>query len=220
MRIVTIFLLSAFATAAAFSQTDRAERLRQATRAGDPKTVNETLDAGAQVDARDGRGQTALLLAVEAGHTEIARILLARGADVNAQAANQDTPWLLAGASGRAEILELMLTRGPDYSIRNRFGGDALIPACERGHVETVRLLTTRSKINVNHVNNLGWTCLLEAVILGDGGVRHQAVVRLVLSAGALPEIGDKDGVTALQHARRRRQVEVTRLLEGAARPR
>ena len=63
--------------------------------------------------------------------------------------------------------------RTPDLTIRNRFGGNALIPACERAHVEAVPLLL-KAGIDVNHVNNLGWTCLLEIVILGDGGPRRR----------------------------------------------
>ena len=106
---------------------------------------------------------------------------------MNAQAANLDTPWLLAGARGRTEIIAMMLPSRPDLTIRNRFGGNALIPACERAHVEAVPLLLAAG-IDVNHVNNLGWTCLLEIVILGDGGPRHQEVARLVLAAGADPK--------------------------------
>jgi uncharacterized protein len=56
----------------------------------------------------------------------------------------------------------------------------------------------------VNHVNRLGWTALLEAVILGDGGAAHTEIVRLLLAHGADPRIADRDGVTALEHARRR----------------
>ena len=79
-----------------------------------------------------------------------------------------------------------MLDQGRvDYAKRNRFGGNALIPACERGHLETVRLLLARSKIDVDHVNNLGWTALLEAVFLGNGGERHQEIIRLLLQHGA-----------------------------------
>ena len=75
-------------------------------------------------------------------------------------------------------------------------------------------LLTT--KIDVNHVNNLGWTCLLEIVILGDGGARHVEVGKLVLAAGADPNIADKDGVSPLAHARRKGQREIGRLIEAA----
>jgi Ankyrin repeats (many copies) len=70
-------------------------------------------------------------------------LLVEAGSDINAQAANLDSPWLLAGALGRTEILRHMIPKGPDLSLRNRFGGNALIPACERGHVETVKLLLT-----------------------------------------------------------------------------
>ncbi len=214
LTIFSFLLLGSVAWAQ--TQSTQVERLHAAASRGDPKTLNETLRAGVEIDARDARGQTALLLAVEAGHTAIARALMERGASVNVQAANQDTPWLLAGASGRTEILELMLERGPDLSIRNRFGGNALIPACERGHVATVRLLASRTKIDVNHVNNPGWTCLLEIVILGDGGAPHREVTQLVLAAGANPNLADKYGVSPLAHALRRGQIEVGRMIAAA----
>ena len=44
-----------------------------------------------------------------------------------------------------------------------------LIAAAHRGHVDVVRALIA-AKAPLNHVNNLGWTALLEAVVLGNGG--------------------------------------------------
>jgi ankyrin repeat protein len=179
--------------------------------------VTAALDAGAAIDARDTHGQTALLFAVQRGDLALARDLIGRGADINAEALNHDTPWLLAGALGRTEILAAMLDTGNvNYSIRNRYGGNALIPACERGHVETVRLLLERSQIDVNHINNLGWTALLEAVILSDGGARHIEIVRMLLAAGADPNVADKDGVSPLQHARDRRYDAIAALIRDA----
>ncbi|NJM31467.1 MAG: ankyrin repeat domain-containing protein [Rhizobiales bacterium] len=105
--------------------------------------------------------------------------------------------------------------RSPRRRVGNRYGGNALIPACERAHVETIELLLT-TKIDVNHVNNLGWTCLLEIVILGDGGERHQQAAKLVLAAGADPNLADKDGVSPLAHARKNGQEEVAKLIEAA----
>ena len=177
-------------------QTCATDLLTAASR-DDATGVKAALDAGAPIDASDDHGQTALLFAVQHGNADLARHLIGRGADINAEATNHDTPWLLAGALGRTEMLAAMLDTGKvDYAKRNRYGGNALIPACERGHVETVRLLLDRSKIDVNHVNNLGWTGLLEAVILSDGGPRHVEIVRMLLAAGADPNIADKDGVT------------------------
>ena len=53
----------------------------------------------------------------------------------------------------------------PTPTRTNRFGGIALIPAADRGHVECVREIL-KTKIDVDHVNKLGWTALLEAIIL------------------------------------------------------
>ena len=116
------------------------------------------------------------------------------------------------GALGRTEMLRQMLLREPDLSIRNRFGGNALLPACERRHVETVRLLLT-TRIDVDHVNNFGWTRLLEIVILVDGGSHHIEVTKLVLAAGVNPN---------LRHAppcpcQAQRPQEIARLTAAAA---
>ena len=179
--------------------------------------VRAALDAGAAINSRDSHGQTALLFAVQRNDLALALELIQRGADINAQAMNHDTPWLQAGALGRTEMLAAMLDTGKvDYTIRNRYGGNALIPACERGHVETVRLLLDRSKIDVDHINNLGWTALLEAVILSDGGPRHIEIVRMLLAAGADPNVADKDGESPLQHARDRRYDAIAALIRDA----
>ena len=179
---------------------------------GDVATINRVMIGGGTVNVRDEMQQTPLLLAVQGNHLEAFNVLLAEGGDINAQAHNKDTPWLLAGALGRTEMIRAMIPRGPDLSIRNRYGGNALIPACERAHVETVKLLLT-TKIDVDHVNNLGWTCLLEIVLLGDGGPRHQQVARMVLDAGANPNLADNKGVTPLAHAKSRGQKEIAAMI-------
>jgi ankyrin repeat protein len=202
------------------AQSDAGRALRDAAAAGRTDEVRRLLasPAGrAAIDAADSSSQTALLLAIQNGRDEAAIALIEAGADVNAQATNQDTPWLLAGASGRVDALRRMVATGRvDYAKRNRFGGDALIPAADRGHVETVRFLLTESKVDVNHVNNLGWTALLEAVILGDGGPRHTEIVRLLVSHGAKVNLADKEGVTPLMHARQRRYAPIVAILEAA----
>jgi ankyrin repeat protein len=176
--------------------------LVEAAESGSAHTVERLLRDGADIGYRDPLGRTALLAATHANRIESARLLVAAGADVNAKDSILDSPYLYAGARGRLEILELLLTHGADLRSTNRYGGTALIPAAERGHVETVRRLIDAG-VDVDHVNRLGWTALLEAVILGDGGERHQAIVRLLLDAGANPALADSEGVTPLEHARR-----------------
>ncbi len=188
--------------------------LVMAAERNDADEVRRLLHSGAPLDARDGGGRTALLAAVDRNHGEIARLLIGAGADVNAQADNLDTPWLLAGASGRTGLVDLMLSTGSvDYIKRNRYGGNALIPAAHHGHVDTVRLLLQRAKIDVDHINNLGWTALLEAVILGDGGAAHTEIVRLLVAAGANVNLADREGRTPLAHARLRNFRAIERIL-------
>lgn len=183
---------------------------------GDVATLKRLLDAGSPVNARDGRGRNAVLAATEGGHVEAARLLISRGADVNAQDAIRNSAFLLAGARGHTEIVRLALKAGADLKLTNRYGGTALIPACHYGHVETVKVLLEESQTNINHVNDLGWTALLEAVILGDGGLRHTEIVRLLLAHRADVNIADKQGVTALTHAEQRGQREISEMLRKA----
>ncbi|MDT0490722.1 ankyrin repeat domain-containing protein [Streptomyces griseus] len=191
--------------------------LLTAARTGDTDGVRTAIEGGARVDARDEELRTPLLLAALGDHVEAARLLVAAGADPDAQDRREDGPWLVTGVTGSVAMLHVLLPAGPDLTLRNRFGGISLIPAAERGHVAYVREVLRRTDIDVDHVNRLGWTALLEAVILGDGGRAHQEVVEALLAAGATPGLPDGDGVTALAHAERRGFTELAALLRAAA---
>ncbi|MET7363544.1 ankyrin repeat domain-containing protein [Streptomyces sp. NPDC005562] len=193
------------------------QRLLAAARAGDAGEVAAALDAGARVEARDTELRSPLLLAAAGDHVEAARVLVAAGADVNAQDHRSDSPWLVTGVTGSVAMLHILLPAGPDTTLRNRFGGVSVIPASERGHVAYVREVLRATDTDVDHVNDLGWTALLEAVILGDGGRAHQEVVRALLAAGATPDLADRDGVTPLAHAERRGFTEIAHLLRDTA---
>ena len=189
------------------------ERLLRAAATGDADGAAVALRAGAELETRDADRRTPLLLAVTEDNVAVARLLVALGADPDALDARHDTPWLVTGVTGSVPMAEVLLPAHPDLTIRNRFGGVSLIPASERGHVDYVRRVV-RTGIDVNHVNDLGWTAMLEAVILGDGSARYQEIVRILLEAGADPALADTDGVTALQHARARGQDAVAAILQ------
>ena len=210
--LLLLVLLADHAMAQDLAQRERV--LIAAAESGDLAAVRKLAGAGAILDARDRLGRTALLAATHGNRVEMARFLIEQGADVNAKDAIQDTPFLYAGAEGRLEILRLTLPRA-NFKDTNRYGGTALIPAAHHGHVETVKLLLGTA-IDKNHVNNLGWTALLEAVILGDGGRAHTEIVRLLVAAGANVNIADRDGVSPLAHARRRGYSEMVRTLSVA----
>jgi uncharacterized protein len=196
------------------------DRLLAEAGSGDVAGISAALDAGANVDARDAEGRTALLLATIANRPEAVRRLLRGGADVDMQDDQLDNPFLYAGAEGLIDVLRVVNEAGADPTITNRYGGTALIPASERGHVEVVRYLLNETDVDVDHVNRLGWTALLEAIVLGDGGPEHQKVVDLLIENGADVDRADKDGVRPLAHARARGQTAIARALEAAgARP-
>ncbi|MZD06432.1 hypothetical protein GTW43_15190 [Streptomyces sp. SID5785] len=182
---------------------------------GDAAAVRAALDDGAPVEARDSHRRTPLLLAALHDHVDAARVLVAAGADPDAQDDRDDSAWLVTGVTGSVAMMRALLPAGPGLKVTNRFGGISLIPAAERGHVEYVRALLRETDIDVDHVNRLGWTALLEAVILGDGGRAHQEIVELLITAGATPGLPDGDGVTALEHAERRGFTEIAGLLRA-----
>ncbi|MCW5671406.1 MAG: ankyrin repeat domain-containing protein [Hydrogenophaga sp.] len=208
-------MLPVFPLAASGGEAASVPALHAAASRNDVRAIRRLLAEGAQLDARDGSGATALLVATHTNQVEAARALIEAGADVNAMDRISDSPYLYAGARGHLAILKMVLLHGADLKSTNRYGGTALIPAAERGHVETVRTLI-EAGVAVDHVNRLGWTALLEAVILGDGSERYQQIVDLLVKGGANVNLADKDGVTPLRHARMKGQKEIEALLVAA----
>lgn len=100
-------------------------------------------------------------------------------------------------------------------NITSPYDGTALIAATHLGHAAIVQRLI-ESNAPLDHVNNLGWTALIETVVLGDVGPDHVATVVALVNAGADKEIADRRGVTPLAHAQSRRYQEMVELLESA----
>ncbi len=92
--------------------------------------------------------------------------------------------------------LRLLIEAGADAGLMTSpYDGTALIAAAHLGHVAVVRELIAAGA-PLDHVNNLGWTALIEAIVLGDGGAAHTAVVRDLIEAGADLNLPDRRGVT------------------------
>lgn len=182
----------------------------------DIEKVKSLLAEGINVETKGDQQRSLLLIATYNNNIEIAKVLLEAGANVNTQDAIKDSPFLYAGAQGKLELVELFLKYRPDFNIYNRYGGTALIPAAEKGHPDVVKLLANTSGYPINHVNNLGWTALMEAIVLGTGGAIHTLIVKELVDAGADINIPDSKGVSALNHAKDRGFTEIVKILENS----
>ena len=161
-------------------------------------------------------GRTPLHVATFARQRDAIRALLAAGADSGALDDDRYDAVTIAAVADDEPTLDLLLSLGASAGlVTSRWDGTALIAAAHLGHDGVVRRLIAAGA-PLDHVNNLHWTALIEAVVLGDGGVRHQAVVRALLDAGADARLADRDGRTPLQLARGRGYTAMAQLLEGA----
>ncbi len=189
------------------------ELLIQAVERKETERIRSLIEEGADINTQDSAGRTATMIATYKNDAESAKILIEAGADVNIQDDMKNSPFLYAGAEGYLDILKLAIEAGADPSITNRYGGTALIPASEHGYVEVIKELLTKTDIDVNHVNDLGWTALLEAIILNDGDGKQQRTVQLLIDHGAVVNIPDNNNITPLQHAREKGFKEIEQIL-------
>ncbi|CAH1649956.1 ANK_REP_REGION domain-containing protein [Hyphomicrobiales bacterium] len=220
LRMVLVFAWVA-ATTAAHAQTapSRSEMaayrgLHQAAQSGDAGEIRRLAAAGADVNERDRHGRAPVHVAAFASSDGALRALAAAGADMNALENQAYDVVTIAAVADDPGLMTLAIALGNDPGLTTSpYRGTALIAAAHLGHVEVVRRLIAAGA-SLDHVNNLGWTALMEAVVLGDGGLNHQQVVRLLVEAGADQSKADRDGVSPLAHARARGYAEIASLLE------
>lgn len=180
----------------------------------DLNQVRNLVKGGADLEVKNENGQTPLFIAVMANDVEMAIYLMNKGANINARENTMLTPWLYAGAHGFHQILKEALKYNPDVKSTNRFGGTVLLPSAERGYLRTVEVCLSAG-VPVNHVNDLGWSVLQEAVILGNGGYLYRDILNRLMDAGADVHLKDKENKTVLDYAKERGQKKVVAILEG-----
>jgi len=190
--------------------------LHAAAAKGDADEIARLVKAGANLEARDAHGRTPLMVAAFRRDVATARTLIAAGADLNALDRQAYDVITIAAVLDDLEMLKLAIASGGNTAaITSPYKGTALIAAAHLGHAEVVAALIA-GKAPLDHVNNLGWTALIEAIVLGDGGPRHQATVAALIKGGANFDLADGRGVRPLTLARQRGYAKIAEMLEHA----
>jgi ankyrin repeat protein len=196
----------------------RYDDLHRAAFDGDVDAIAALIRQGADIDSRDANGRTPAHVAAFASQDDALRLLAKAGADMNALENDRYDVVTIAAVANDPDLVTLAIELGnrPDL-VTSIYDGNAIIAASHLGHHEVVRRLIEGGAA-LDLVNNLGWTALIEAVVLGDGGPDHVETVRALITAGADPTIADKNGVTPLEHATDRGYTTIAEIIATAQR--
>ncbi len=193
--------------------------LHGAAARGDVAEIERRIAAGEDREAVDARKRTPLHVAAFQKKADAARALLRLGADPNRLEADRYDIITIAAVANDVEMLKIAIDGGCNpRAMTSPYDGTALIAAAHLGHVEVVRMLIAAGA-PLDHVNNLGWTAMIEAIVLGDGGRNHTAILAALVAAGANAAVRDRNGVLPVDLARSRGYAEMVNILT-AARPR
>jgi ankyrin repeat protein len=180
-----ILLLSLFPWLAIGSAVSLEDELIEAVTRGDLVAIKTVLDKGANVNAKDVEGSTALMVAANEGQVQIVRLLLKKGADVNATspyvAGGGWTAVKAAACAGNSEVVRLLINKGSDVNAKDDEGMTALIHAAkgEAGDLGIVKMLLEKGA-EVNTKDQYGRTALMHAAAAGN-----LEAIKLLISRGA-----------------------------------
>jgi ankyrin repeat protein len=198
------------------AEISRYTGLHEAAATGNIAEISRLVSAGRPINAHDGNLRTPLHVAVYTHQYDAARALMQLGADANALDAQKYDIVTIASVDNDVRMLKIALEGGcKATNITSPYNGTALIAAAHLGHADVARTLIA-AKAPLDHVNNLGWTALIESIVLGNGGKGHTDTLDALVKAGANVNIADRESNTPLTLAKRRGYTEMVAILEKA----
>ncbi len=161
IKMKVLVLLGIGLTSLSSHAMDYDKELKKAVVSGKLARVQELINAGANVNAKDKYGDPVFISAVGGGKA-IVELLLKHGADVNASNNNGYTALMDAGSRGREDIAELLLNAGANINAQDDDGNTALAVATDNDRKDIVELLLKHGA-DVTIKNNKGETALDKA---------------------------------------------------------
>ena len=190
--------------------------LHSAANRGDVATIEKLVAGKADVNARDGYGRTPLHVATFARQRDAIRVLAKAGANLGLLERDLYDAVTIASVADDEETLRTLLALGASAKLTtSRYDGTALIAAAHLGHDGVVRQLIAAGA-PLDQVNNLHWTAVIESIVLGNGGARHQSTLKALIDAKANLQLADRQGNTPLALAKSRGYREMVVMLEMA----
>ena len=179
--------------------------IHAAAHRGDVPEIERLVKQSREVlESQDQRGRRPLHIATFARRRGAIQALIGMGADHGAFEQDRYDAVTIAAVADDEESLRVLLAAGASAKlVTSRYDGTALIAAAHLGHSNVVRQLIAAGA-PLDHVNNLHWTALIEAIVLGDGGARHQSTLQALLDAGANTQLADREERLPIQLAQAR----------------
>ncbi len=177
------------------------------------REMEKRIQEGADLNATNENGETALLLAAKKGDSKTVRLLINSGADINIRKYGGKTALDLAIENGHSQVVKILLDSENNVNVLKSSDNSPLFVAAEKNYIEIVKLLLDAG-INVNTKGKNGETAISYAV-------RHNniEIVKILLNAGADVNTTYKipseytEKYTILLHAVKEGQIEMSKLL-------
>ena len=174
----------------------------------DLKTAHWCLDQGADINATNSKGATALIIAAQDGYIDIVNLLLKRGATIENHKKNGVTALMTAVRYGYTDIVNSLLNyKASTVCVDKRGWTPLIIAARRRDRTEIVKtLLKHKAATDVVDLNDC--TALMHAARKG-----RTDIVKTLLKHKAATDVVDLNGCTALMHAVRKGRTDIAKTL-------
>ncbi len=178
-----------------YSQNELTEQMWSAIQENDVRALNELIHEGVDLEARNEKGMTPLMLATLSENDDVVSRILKEGVDKDSKDYFGNTALMYSLLNKKSRIFKLLLRNKADLEIKDNRGNTVLSTAASLGNVRAVQMLIGEGA-DVNTKNDLNQTPLMRSA-----ECRRFDIMRRLIDAGALVNLQDNFGYSSLAHA-------------------